>query len=351
MTQVCDSHTFAGQKLNVNPTPGQKFVDILRKIAVNDSTLFCRFREKLVGCSEIFVETITDGGVCSTFNMIPAKEMFKNDGNSVKTSWSENVFATKNFEVFPRRAFSGSSIGLNVVLNQKTSDLDFLCSGPVQGWKVKVHAPDEHPQMMSGFQRLSLKSEISIVVKPRVEHRLSENCHSSESKSLKYFNKYSQSNCIAECLSTFVLSSCGCVKFSMIHDNKTEICNQHQTECVADATKMFQTVERFNDDFSCDCKPCCSSLRYDTNVYQADFEFRNVFEAYQEDLNEFPSAAMSRLVVYIEDDFYKPTAESTVNSSLVENISRIGGILAFFLGASWISFVEVFYYIFRRFMG
>jgi acid-sensing ion channel, other len=353
MSQVCDDHLLQGLNLSSIPTDGKDFAEILKKIAV-DSVLFCKFRGEIAGCDDLLEEIITDDGVCSTFNMIPLPEMFSKDV-SVNFSWSSRFgYESESYKVYPHRAFTGSDIGFNIVLNQKSSDLDFMCRGPVQGWKVKIHSPDELPRMATGFQRIPLNSETSIVVKPEVTVKAGEagsTCHSTTSKPLKVFKEYSQVNCITECLSSFVFSQCGCVKFSMVHDNETEVCNQQETKCVSEAIKNFSTVIKFKDQFSCDCKPSCNSLKYNTKVYQADFEFKRVFTAYKEDLEEeFPSSLMSRLVVYLEDDFYVPTADSTINNTPIDIIARIGGILAFFLGASWISFIEVFYYFARRFV-
>jgi acid-sensing ion channel, other len=219
-----------------------------------------------------------------------------------------------------------------------------MCTGPVQGWKVKIHSPNEEPQMATGFSRVPLGKETTIVVKTEVTSYPSSSCHSSSSKKLKMFAQYSQENCMAECLSSFVLSRCGCVKFSMIRSAEIQICNQHQTKCVAQAIIDFYTVQRFKETFSCDCKPSCNEIKYNSHSYQADFNFKGTFNAFKEDLEgEFPSATMSRLVVYMEDDFYVPKDYSS-ESSFVSLIAKIGGVLAFFLGASWISIVEVVYY-------
>lgn len=348
LTQVCDAHLLSNKKLKATPTPGEKLTNILREISLgNDFMLFCKYRGKIHSCADFFTETITDDGICYTFNKL---DMLKS--NSKYASWSlKTGYDQDTYDIYPRRAFAGSSIGFNIVLYQKFSDLDYMCRGPVQGYKVKIHPPDEHPRMTSGYQRISLNSETLISLNPAVTRNtanIGDTCHSSESKLLNYFKEYSQANCISECISEYAKSECGCVKFSMIHNNDSRICNQHDTECISEAADVFSTKVRFTDEFPCDCKPSCDSLSYDQKTTQATFNFQQVFNSFKEDLDEFPEAIMSRLIVYIEKDFYVPTVQ-TCSSSFVNIIAKIGGILAFFLGASFISIIEVFFFIFRRF--
>lgn len=341
-------------KLKPEPTPGKEFVKILRKLSVpSDFILFCKFRGKLDDCTKLFKETITDDGICFTFNMLESKDMFKSNENDKEDAvWSiPSGYRRKGFEVYPYRAFSGVDVGMNIVLNLQTSDLDYLCRGPVQGYKIKIHSPDEHPRMATGYQRIPLNSEVLIAAKPEVNLRSYRDfCHSSSSKPLKLFKDYSQANCITECLSQYVLSQCGCVKFTMVHDNETNICNQHDTTCVSKAMDGFSMTQTFEEDFPCDCRPACDLLKFNTKVTQAAFDFKNVFTAFEEDASEeFLSSTMSRLVVYLEENTYVEKTYATKDTAY-DIIAKIGGVIAFFLGASVISIIEIFFYFLRRFI-
>jgi acid-sensing ion channel, other len=348
LSQVCDPHLFDDVEMASNPTPGWKFSDILKKIKHDDFTLFCKFRGQLNSCEDLLEETVTDDGICKTFNMI---EGLKTGGNFENTWSPEKGYVSEELDVYPHRAFRGAYIGLNILLSQNSLDLDFLCSGPLQGWKVKVHSPNEDPTMLTGFLRVPLRRETTFVVSPEVTSFSGSACHSTSTKKLKLFESYSQENCMAECLSSFVMSKCGCVKFSMANNDTNKICSQHNTKCASDAINEFLTSHRVKEDFPCDCKPSCKSIKYNTKVHQADFNFNKVFVAYQEDIEEeFPSSIMSRLVVYIDDDFYMDRDYRAGNAldSMINLISKIGGVLAFFLGASWISFIEIIYYLAAR---
>lgn len=350
MTQVCDHHLLSSKNLKSPPTPGKDLLEILREISVGrDFILFCKFQGIVSDCSGYLRETITDDGICYTFNML---HLLKSESES--DSWNlKNGYDQQDDEgkVYPERAFADADTGFNIVLSQKSSDLDYICRGPVQGYKVKIHAPDEFPRLLSGYQRIGLKSETVISVTPKVtlnKDQTGATCHSDSTKSLKYFKTYSQANCMSECLSDFVLSKCDCVKFTMVHDESSEVCNQQQTSCIVEAVQNFSTNARLQDDFICDCKPSCDSLSYDTKETHGVFDFQRTFNSFNEDLEEFPEAIMSRLVVYVGEESYSPTVIKS-SCSLIETVAKVGGILAFFLGASLISFIEIFYYIFRRF--
>jgi len=351
VSHVCDPHLMSDLKLKPVPTPGQNFLEILRKISVpSNFLLFCKFRGKVEECTKFFKETITDDGICFTFNMLEAKNMFNTDEENKDNipTWSVRTgYISEEFDAYPYRAFSGADVGFNIVLNLKTSDIDFICRGPVQGYKMKIHSPDEHPRMATGYQRIPFNSEVLVNVKPEATLNFDgTSCHSE--KPLKYFKQYSQANCVTECISSHVLSKCDCVKFSMVHKNGTEICNQHQTKCLQEALDEFNLEHRFEKGFPCDCKPSCDQLSYDTKVSQAVFDFQRVFNAYDVEIDdEFPSSIMSRVIVYFGDDSYVQSLYVSTETTY-EAIAKIGGVLAFFLGASIISVIEIFFYIFRR---
>ncbi len=276
--------------------------------------------------------------------------------NSEESSWSvkDGYKSKDNFKVYPHRALSNTGFGLNVVLSLKNSDLDFMCKGPVQGFKFKIHSPNEYPDISEGYLRIPLNEEVIVNLKPEMiidETKSKQNCHTSNSKVLKYFKHYSQSHCLEECRSDFVKRSCGCVKFNMPHDEHTKLCTQHSTKCIINAIDEFSTVYRFKEKFPCDCKPSCSKLTYNAEVSSAIFNFEQVFRAYNESLDgEFPQAIMSRLSIFFKNDHYtlRRLHDMKEQSEWSQKVSQVGGIMALFLGASIISVIEIFYWIFRK---
>lgn len=56
-----------------------EIVEELKKTlySLDDSMMFCKWRDSLVRCSKFFNEILTDQGICFSFNMLDYKEMFR----------------------------------------------------------------------------------------------------------------------------------------------------------------------------------------------------------------------------------------------------------------------------------
>ncbi|KAG5669705.1 hypothetical protein PVAND_000001 [Polypedilum vanderplanki] len=136
----------------------------------------------------------------------------------------------------------------------------------------------------------------------------------------------------------------------MVHDNLTKICAQHETDCVVTATNAFFTINRLKEEYQCDCKPSCIDYQYNIELSEAEYEFEKVFNAYNTSYDdEFSDTLMSRLRIYFKNEYF---TQSTINNNkLVEIVlksSKYGGIIAFYLGASIITIVEIFYFLVNK---
>lgn len=88
IAQVCDPHLFSG----VNISSGLKaseIVPLLKSITVslNETTLFCKWRNQVALCDEFFTEIITEEGFCYTFNILNSSELFKEDVYEIKLDY------------------------------------------------------------------------------------------------------------------------------------------------------------------------------------------------------------------------------------------------------------------------
>lgn len=103
-------------------------------------------------------------------------------------------------------------------------DLDYICKGPVQGFKILLHHPGEVPRVSMQYFRAPLDQEIIVAVKPDMmttsealkdydPHR--RQCYFSSERQLKFYKNYTQQNCEVECLANFTLTHCGCVGYHM----------------------------------------------------------------------------------------------------------------------------------------
>lgn len=74
-----------------------------------------------------------------------------------------------DIDTYPRRVLgSGAKAGLNVVLGLQEKDLEYLCRGPVQGFKIILHIPGEIPRVGRHYFRVPLKQEVLVAVKPQM---------------------------------------------------------------------------------------------------------------------------------------------------------------------------------------
>lgn len=138
------------------------------------------------------------------------------DHNLSSDSWTlENGYSTNTPTTYPRRVLGpGARAGLNIVLKLTEPDLDYICRGPVQGFKILLHTPGEIPRVSRQYFRVPLRQEVVVSVKPNMittsegladyapERR---QCYFNDERNLQFFKVYTQSNCELECLANFTL--------------------------------------------------------------------------------------------------------------------------------------------------
>lgn len=268
--------------------------------------------------------------------------------NDSAENWSlEDGYKNADAETYPRRVLGpGSRAGLNIVLKLTENDLDYICRGPVQGFKILLHTPGEVPRVSKQYFRVPLGQEVVVSVKPNMittsegladyapERR---QCYFNDERKLNFFRVYTQSNCELECLANFTLAACKCVKFSMPRSDGTRICSQTEVECydaaedelmLSDLKQSLSTGSGINKfgKTDCNCLPSCTSINYDAEISQADFEFKKVFGAYKADLSEFPNASMARLTIFFKEAQFITSKRSELYG-LTDFMANCGGLL------------------------
>ncbi|XP_058117490.1 pickpocket protein 28-like [Anopheles ziemanni] len=372
VAQVCDAHIL--KDIQLNQTEDPNIVEKLRNVSmpIEKALYFCKWRNEGGLCTNYFTETITEEGICFTFNAQSSQEMLREDQlhndyeyiteNKTSPLWSlENGYSEKSdMDTYPLRVLGdGARAGLFVLLNLFKFDRELICRGPVQGFKILLHSSSEYPQVSRQYYRVPLHQEVIISVKPQMittSEGLREytperrQCFFNEERHLRYFKVYTQQNCELECLSNYTLQKCGCAKFSMPRDDNTKVCGASQIQCYNEAEDdmLLEDVKYLVDksfDFraKCNCLPACTSVQYDAEISQAALDWKSLIEAYGDSLDEDEGAEFSRLSIYFKEAQFITSKRSELYG-LTDFLANCGGLLGLFMGVSLLSLAEMFYF-------
>lgn len=256
------------------------------------------------------------------------------------------------------------AMGLNVILKLSTPDLEFICRGAFQGFKVILHTPGEIPNLSKQFLRVPLRQEVMIGVHPSMittsqglTGHLPERrqCFFEHERELRYFEVYTKSACELECLTNFTYHRCGCVKFSMPRDESMKICNQSQIQCYVDAEKdlMLNDLKQCLKagpganrlgQTDCNCLSSCTSINYEAELSQAEFDYDKFFKSFGGNDSTYENDAIySRLTIFFKNSYFVTSRRSELYGS-ADFLADTGGLLGLFMGVSILSLIEIFYY-------
>lgn len=106
--------------------------------------------------------------------------------------------------------------------------------------------------------------------------------------------------------------------------------------------KVEKTVSNENSETfkRCNCLSSCNSIDYDYKVY---------FEKMNNPGDGGNTTSMSLSIYFDDDEFI--VLKRYVSFGTVSLLSNIGGILGLFLGVSFLSLVEIFYFFIIRFIN
>lgn len=374
---VCDNHLYT----EGNETTDYSTIDFLAEIAPPFSQVFwtCMWTNHNHTCDTLFTPVLTEEGVCYTFNMLDRDDIFTNEvyhnkeflhHNFDRHGWTlEDGYAKDaGKDTFPNRAMSsGQSAGMSMLLRAFDYDLDYICKGPVQGFKILLHHPGEVPRVSTQYFRAPLNQEVIVNVKPDMmttsdslrdydPHR--RKCYFSTERELRFYQNYTQQNCEVECLTNFTYNYCGCVAYHMPHDESTPICASGKQFCMHEArsellAKQVTTgLEKQNAgdsatpqaNIECDCLPACTSLTYNAEMSQADFNWPAVFQAFRSNVSEFPGVQITRLTIFFKEMQFITSTRNELYG-LTDFLANCGGLLGLFIGFSFLSAVETLYFL------
>ncbi|KAH8375195.1 hypothetical protein KR200_002252 [Drosophila serrata] len=380
VVQVCEAHLHditLGEKIR----KGMEIIDGLTSVSptFDDTYLNCKWRNTGVKCNDIFHKFVTEDGVCYSFNSLSPAEIFKPEGiipdfifreeNRLSMDWNveDGYSASADTSPYPNRVLGpGARAGLYLFMGGMEIDFDDMCRGPVQGFKILLHTPGDVAQVSKQYFRIPFDQEVLISIRPKIittsdglKHYEPNRrqCYFQKERDLRYFNIYSQSNCELECLANFTLSKCGCVKFNMPRNVNMPVCGAASLKCYNEAEDelllrefnqgLMNSDENARGETECNCLPSCTSIAYEAEISQADFDYKTVINTDtpegKAEQAKHEGMKMSRVSIFFKEAQFLTSRRSELYGT-TDFLANCGGLLGLFMGVSMLSIVELIYF-------
>ncbi|KAK5641667.1 hypothetical protein RI129_010214 [Pyrocoelia pectoralis] len=281
------------------------------------STARVQWLGKTLNANEALFPIFTSEGLCYTFNMLANREVYMSSlDNSIDShNWllEDGYLAGDNTDTYPRRAFMPG----------------------VEGGLVILHHPCEFPDVDNHF-RLPLDQAVVVSIKPSLLTVSPEllhyspkdrKCYFAKEKYLATFKVYTQQNCLDECLSNYTLKECKCIPFYF----------------PLTYMKIESNAESGNQ--QCECLPLCTSLSYDVETSQTDWNAQKVHKhlTNYENRSVLKGVHNSKLYVHYQDRLFFSYNRKEVYG-VADFFSNMGGLFGLFLGLSVTSVIELVYF-------
>lgn len=263
---------------------------------------------------------------------------------------------------YPIFVFGASkSYGLVTGLSSLSRNVEFICNGLDQGYKIILHSPYEFPQTKSKYFQIPYNYKAEVMIKPLIMtmtaglESLSLNkrqCYLEDERKLHFFKVYTKRNCELECLTNSTYEYCGCASFYMPREKKTKICGSSKIQCYHNVTRLM--LQNFKS-ADCACLPLCNSINYDAEMHEFVYDIENYLhiydsllanisdEIFDDPLPETRGMQYNRISIYFKDAKFVPM-KRTVLYGWSDFIANVGGLLGLFMGISILSLVEIFYF-------
>ncbi|CAG4955982.1 unnamed protein product [Parnassius apollo] len=388
VTLVCDDH--------LAPARGRKFssgnatVENLKQVSPNISEFFfgCKWKDiPKASCSDLFSPILTEDGICYTFNTMGAEQLFRMENLHKDYKYLESINSSQRWtleegyppstplETYPHRGSGyGAKAGLTILLQTKEIDLDYLCKGPVQGFKILLHNPAELPRLSQQYFRSPLSQEVVVAVRPKMMttsdglkpyNPTVRQCYFPSERYLSYYKVYTQANCEIECLTNFTYVRCGCVHFGMPHGPNMTVCNAGSVACIKQAQMELVTIEilsnldkKLNENDTlgesravaakCKCLPACTSIEYEAETSQADFDWKALYTAFNLTISDdILDQKFARVMIFFKEAQFITSRRSELYGQ-TDFLANCGGLLGLFMGFSILSVAEIIYFLTLR---
>jgi amiloride-sensitive sodium channel len=259
---------------------------LLKNATYYDKLDHCSFKMLKVNCDRFFQKSLTDHGVCWTFNMQSYSNilnenilsddydfLMNNKNEHDENLWTlEKGYETEEDEIFPFRAEKKNFVSLELVLQINLTKFNRFayCNLMGAGYKLFFHLPNEIPTPFSLQNFMQFNKEfdfkISATASTFDENTLKyspniRKCYFDGERQLKFFKTYTRAQCDFECMTNYTLKACGCVKFSMPRTPDTPMCDLEHGKCLHYALKQWSD-KTHGESMPCDCFQPCNNIEY-----------------------------------------------------------------------------------------
>ncbi|KAJ3655395.1 hypothetical protein Zmor_014527 [Zophobas morio] len=343
MTVLCNNDS-PMVTLHASDTVEEDFFSVIEDLKPDDE-IFCSFMDSDSACVNYVTHIITDQGICYSFNILDRNHIYRENishykdyhtiaNTSVDYDGDLGYKKTAGVNTYPVRALaSGADNSLTLIFVHRSLNNDYICNQFLNGFRISLHSPRDVPRLSQSYFRVPLNKAVTAAVKPELTlispavkslRPETRNCYLQNERPLQYFKLYTQSNCLLECLTNYTLKKCGCVQYFMPRVNDTKICGAGKIPCVKKAQIQLKIEELENkitekmrpEETFCDCKPSCTSLRYDVEISLTDNSWKEFAMASQE-YNEFSNinttdSDISMVSIYFKDEQFIPIARNEI---------------------------------------
>eukprot|EP00058_Branchiostoma_floridae_P000921 XP_002586409.1 hypothetical protein BRAFLDRAFT_131803 [Branchiostoma floridae] len=275
-------------------------------------------------CINNFTHSYTFFGNCYTFNSDKSKKLWQKMegwGNGLmvfvdirESEYTENYFTGGNSEI---------------------------------GLKLLVHDQDEPPMMDTQGIALSPGSHAFISVQRTVYENHVPPWGVCEDRQLEYYDTYTLPACYQECRSKHIIANCSCVPFFL--PGKAPPCNPGNiSTCVRAVLGRVVSGE-----LKCDCPVPCHLVKYSTSVSYAgwpNINTRNYITKTYGHTKDYMAENGVVFSVFYEQLSYQKIRELKAMDG-GQLASNIGGMMGLFIGASLLTILEVWEYLWQRLKG
>lgn len=221
--------------------------------------------------------TLTGEGICRTFNMIYAEDLFKfNISDAFIDHEKEDEFESRyrSTQFYDHVDYSNvnrevNSSGIEYGLSFSVDDKNVTnkCHEDSH-YKIEIHSPYDYPQPeINGFE-ISTDVDTKFILKPSITKASLEvrgypidvrKCVFEDEVDLKFFQHYTKSNCELECKIEYIFTNCNCTLYFMPHVENAKICVTFDDfECYKNKNSEFNPKTANG----CNCLPLCNIINY-----------------------------------------------------------------------------------------